>query len=136
MRAGALVANALLAACAGNANLPKPDDVVTGHVTYRERIALPVDAELAVQLIDVSRQDSADAAVADTTIRPEGRQVPIPYVLRFDPKRIDPRHEYAIRATIVSGGRPVFTTPDTIKVVTHDHPRMVNLILSAVSGER
>lgn len=129
MRPGALISATLLAACAGNTNLPKPNDAVTGHVTYRERMALPDDAELAVRLVDVSRQDSAGAAVADTTIRPDGRQVPIPYVLRFDPKRIDPRHDYAIRATILSGGRPIFATPTTIKVITRDHPRMVNLVL-------
>jgi putative lipoprotein len=130
MRCSALVAAGLLAGCAGNANLPKPDNAVRGHVTYLERMALPADAEVAVQLFDVSRQDTAATPVADTTIRPDGRQVPLPFVLRFDPKRIDPRHDYAVGATITSEGRPAFTTTTTVKVITRDHPTMVDLVLS------
>jgi putative lipoprotein len=125
-----LLAAALLAGCAGNPNLPPAPNWISGHVTYRERMALPADAELRVMLIDASRRDSADAPAADTLIRPDGRQVPLPFVLRFDPRRIDHRHDYAIRATISSAGRPIFTTPGVVKVVTRDHPNMVDLVLS------
>lgn len=126
----ALASAVLLASCAGNPNLPPPANWVSGHVTYRERVALPSDAELHVALIDVSRPDSAAAPVADTLIRPDGRQVPLPFVVRFDPKRIDRRHDYAIRATITAAGRLAFTTPDVVKVVTRDHPNMVDLVLT------
>lgn len=128
-RAVALAAAALLVSCAGNPNLPPPPNWIGGHVTYRERVALTADAELRVMLIDASRQDSADAPVADTLIRPDGRQVPLPFVLRFNPRRIDHRHDYAIRATISSAGRAIFTTPGVVKVVTRDHPNMVDLVL-------
>lgn len=127
-QAGAAVI--LAASCAGNPNLPPPPNWISGHVTYRERVALPADAELRVMLIDASRRDSADAPVADTVIRPDGRQVPLAFVLRFDPKRIDRRHDYAIRATITSGGRVAFITPGVVKVVTGDHPNMVDLVLT------
>jgi putative lipoprotein len=99
-------------------------------------MALPADAEVRVILIDATRQDSAGAPVADTLIHPDGRQVPLPFVLRFDPRRIDQRHDYAVRATISTGGRPVFTTRGVVKVVTRDHPNMVDLVLirTPVSG--
>lgn len=125
-----LLAATLFASCAGNPNLPPPANWVSGHVTYRERVALPADAELRVVLVDASRGDSAEAPVADTVIRPDGRQVPLPFVLRFDLRRIDRRHDYAIRATITTGGRPTFTTPGVVKVVTRDHPNMVDLVLT------
>jgi putative lipoprotein len=125
-----LAAAGLLAGCAGNSNLPKPGQFVTGHVTYRERVALPTDAEVRVVLLDVSRQDAAATPVADTTIRPGGRQVPLPFALRYDPRRIDPRHDYAIRATITSGGQLAFTTTAVVKVITRDHPTMVDLMLT------
>ena len=124
----------LAASCAGNPNLPPPPNWISGHVTYRERVALPADAELRVMLIDASRPDSAEVPVADTVIRPDGRHVPLPFVLRFDPRRIDRRHDYAIRATITSGGRAAFTTPVVVKVVTGDHPNMVDLVLTRVRG--
>jgi putative lipoprotein len=134
--AHALAAAMLAASCAGNPNLPPPPNWVSGHVTYRERVALPADAELRVMLVDASRHDSADVPVADTVIQPGGRQVPLPYVLRFDPRRIDRRHDYAIRATITSGGRVAFTTPAVVKVVTRDHPNMVDLVLTRAQGSR
>lgn len=134
MRTIALAAVALIAGCAGRPNLPAPSPVVTGHVTYRERVALPSDAEVRVVLLDASRQDAAATPVADTTIPPAGRQVPLPFALRYDPKRIDPRHDYAIRATITSGGQLAFTTTAVVKVITRDHPTMVDLILSPLQA--
>jgi putative lipoprotein len=129
----ALAAAVLLASCAGNPNLPPPPNWISGHVTYRERMALPPDAEVRVTLVDASRQDSA-AVVADTVIRPRGPQVPVPFVLRFDRRRIDERRDYALRATITSGGRLAFTTPTVVKVVTRDHPNMVDLVLTRVQA--
>jgi len=126
----AILVPGLLAGCAANTNMPKPDTVVTGHATYLERVALPADAELRVQLFEVSRQDAAATPVADTTFRTEGRQVPLPFAVRYDPKRINPRHDYAVRATITSGGRLAFTTTDVIRVITRDHPTRVGLVLS------
>jgi putative lipoprotein len=46
--------------------------VVTGSVSYRERIALPPDAVVKVQLSDVSRQDAPAPLIAETTVQPEG----------------------------------------------------------------
>jgi putative lipoprotein len=134
MRLGCLLGAALLAACAGNRSGTVSAPAVSGHVTYRERMALPPDAELRVQILDVSRMDAAATSVADTTIRPEGRQVPLPFMVRYDPKRLAPRHDSAIRATITSGGQLTYTTPTVVKVITRDHPTMVNLVLSQVQA--
>ncbi|HET6577532.1 MAG TPA: YbaY family lipoprotein [Gemmatimonadales bacterium] len=123
----------LLAACAGNARMGDPAGRVAGSATYRERMALPPDAELRVQLFDMSAQDSAPTQVADTTVRPEGRQVPLPFVLRYDPKAIDPKHVYAVRATILSARGPLFTSTAVVKVITWDHPDRVDLVLTRVA---
>ena len=50
--------------------------MVTGTITYRERIALPENAIVNVQLQDVSLQDVAATVIAETTITTPG-QVPI-----------------------------------------------------------
>ncbi len=131
MRHFALAAAALLTGCAGNTTTSRAPTAVTGHVTYRERVALPADAEVRVQLLDVSRQDVAAAAVADTTIKPDGRQVPLPFLVRFDPKKIDPRHDYAVRATITMGGQLAFTTTAVVRVITRDRPTAVDLVLTS-----
>jgi len=120
----------VLGACAGNAPRPGPPGAVTGTVTYRERMALPASAELRLQLFDVTSPGPATTPVADTTVRAEGRPVPLPFVLRYDPKRIDPRHVYALRATLLIDNQPLFATRAVIKVITWDHPDRVDLVLS------
>ncbi len=123
----------VLAACAGNSSMSGMPGTVAGSVTYREHLALPTDAALRVQLFDMTGQDSVPAAVADTTLQPEGRQVPLPFLLRYDPKDIDPTHVYALRATILSGTQAIFTTHAVVKVITWDYPDRVDLVLTRVT---
>ncbi|MGH7718283.1 MAG: YbaY family lipoprotein [Gemmatimonadaceae bacterium] len=111
------------------------EGVVTGSVTYRERMALPPDAVVEVRLFDVSRQDVAAPVIADTTILPGGRQVPIPFALRYDPGRIEPNRTYAIRATIRSGVQMLFTTDAVHRVITQGNPTRVDLSLVRVAAE-
>lgn len=80
-----------------------------GDVVYRERMALPPDARVTVQLLDVSLADAPSQTIAETRFRPRG-QVPIPYSLRFDAAKLKPRHSYALRATISVGDRLWFTS--------------------------
>ncbi len=47
--------------------------VVTGSVAYRERIALPPDAVVELWIADASPENVAAPIVAETTVRPEGR---------------------------------------------------------------
>ncbi|MGH7726622.1 MAG: YbaY family lipoprotein [Candidatus Eiseniibacteriota bacterium] len=117
------------------ASTPAASESVTGTVAYRERMALPPDAVVEVSLLDVSRADAPAETVADSTIRAEGRQVPIPFGLSFDPKRIDERHSYVVRATIRSEGRILFTTDTAYEVITCGNPRNADLVLVRVSDD-
>lgn len=72
---------------------------ISGEVTYRERIALPPQAILTVQLSDISLADAPAAVVAEQVIRRVG-QVPISFELSFDPGAIQPKQTYAITARI------------------------------------
>jgi putative lipoprotein len=107
---------------------------VTGSVAYRERIALPPDAVLEVRLSDVSRQDVAAPVIAETTVMPAGRRIPIPFELRYDPVKIEPKRTYALRATISSAGRMMFTTTNSYPVITRGNPTKVNLMLERVAA--
>ena len=128
-----LAALAALAACGAGTTLPAPSRAVAGHVSYRERMALPPDAEVRIAIVDASRADSS-RPVADTTMPVAGGHVPLPFTLPFDRERIDPRRDYAIQATITSGGKPLFTTPLVVRVITHDHPTQVDLMLARAPG--
>jgi uncharacterized lipoprotein YbaY len=79
---------------------PVLSGVLTGTVTYLQRIALPPNAIVEVQLADVSLADAAATVIVSQTIETKGMQVPIPYELNYDPAQIDPRMTYAVSARI------------------------------------
>ncbi len=124
-----IVAAAVTLACTGNSQVTPQTASVTGTVAYRERLALPPDAVVQVQLTDVSRQEVAAPVVAETTITTAGRQVPLPFELRYDPARIEANRSYAVRATIRSEERLLFTTATAIPVLTRGNPGRVALTL-------
>lgn len=107
---------------------------VTGTVAYRERMALPPDAVVQVQLSDVSRQDAPAMVVAETTITPAGRQVPLPFELNYVAGAIDQKHSYAVRATIRSGDQLLYTTNTAAPVITRGNPTQVPLMLVRAGG--
>jgi putative lipoprotein len=81
---------------------------VAGEVVYRERIALPPDALLVVELADVSLVD-APIVIAKRRVAPAGN-VPIKFEIGFDRKAIQQGRTYALQARIAVGERLMFTT--------------------------
>lgn len=109
--------------------------VVRGTVAYRERLALPADAVIEVWITDVSPQVTAAPVIAETTVRPEGRQVPISFELRYDPGKIDSSRTYGIRAAIRGGGGIMFAADSARPVITQGHPTQVALWLKRAITE-
>ncbi len=81
--------------------------VLTGTVTYRERMMLPPDAVIRVQLEDVSRADAPAIILASDRLEPRGGP-PFGFRLEYDPGQISPRHSYALRARVEADGRLLF----------------------------
>ncbi|MHA6684191.1 YbaY family lipoprotein [Mesorhizobium sp. A556] len=85
------------------------EQVVRGEVLYRERIALPPNAVLSVQLADVSRADAPAAILGEQKIVPAG-QVPIKFEIKFDPSVIQTNMSYALQARITVDDKLWFIT--------------------------
>src|SRR5450432_1136529 len=101
---------------------------ITGTVTYLQRSGLPKDAVVLVRLQDVSFQDVQPAKIiAEQTIPLEGQQVPVPFRLSYADADIDPAHSYAVRATISSGGKLLFTSTSSYPVITGGAPKSVEI---------
>lgn len=77
---------------------------LVGTVSYRERIAVPKYAILEVSLIDTSIADKDAQIIASGQMRTRG-QMPIPYRLRINNKRIVRGHAYALQARILVDGK-------------------------------
>lgn len=114
-------------------NPPSPaaaQSKVTGTVSYLVRMALPPEAVIEVQLLDVSVADAPSKVVAEQTITLGGRQVPVPFSLDFDPAKIQQNHTYLVSGRILVGGQPRFISDKTYSVITHGNPMTVELILN------
>lgn len=96
---------------------------VTGTVTYRQRIALPADAVLSVQLVNVSRQDAPTTVLAEQ-VGPASGTVSQPYAftLGYDPQQIVASNTYAVQARITVGGQVRFVSTQTHLVITQGRP--------------
>lgn len=96
--------------------------ILTGTVTYLQRIALPSGSVVEVQLQDVSRADAQAQIIASQTITTAGENVPIPFRLSYDPAQIDPRFTYALSARITINGELRWINTESYAVLTHDAP--------------
>jgi putative lipoprotein len=87
----------------------------TGEVTYRERIALPPDADLTVTLVSLDANGKPYAIGATALIEPTG-QVPLQFVLDVRSDAILDDTDYGLIAEIRSGGVPMFRNPVPVRV--------------------
>ncbi|CAK2169030.1 putative lipoprotein [Vibrio crassostreae] len=93
--------------------------VISGTVSYRERIALPENAVVTVTLEDISLADAPSTVIATQEFTTDGKQVPFAFELSYDNNKIKANHRYNMRASIHVDGKLRFTT-DTIKSVITD----------------
>lgn len=101
---------------------------MTGTVTYREQMALPADAVIEVRLSDVTDPE-ATKPMGFAKVAAEGRPVPIPFQLRYDPGKVLDSHIYVLRAAIRSGGKMLYATDTAYPVLTQGKPATAELML-------
>ena len=87
-------------------------DIITGSVSYLERIAMPPSAEVRVVLVD-----AAQAEVAEITTTMADRQVPIPFAIELPDDVAGEQPAYALQAEISIDGQVQFATPEALPVV-------------------
>ena len=119
---------------------PTPNNAmpsVSGTVTYRERVAMPDNAVLTVQLQDVSRSDAPAQRIAEQRIVFAGRQVPLTFDLHYDAARIDPKHTYSVSARITVDGQLHFLSTSAYRVLTQGNPATLQMVVhSPASSDR
>ncbi len=85
----------------------EPTVPLTGTVTYRERMALPPDAELYVSLY--RRTSGGRSLIAESRTPTEGKNIPLPFSIAI-PKADSSSMAYELSASILSGGATLFST--------------------------
>jgi putative lipoprotein len=115
-------------------NLAAEERKLFGQVFYKEKLALPPDAKLTVQLADISQQEATARIVGETTVTPAGR-MPVPFQIPFDPKAIRSADNYALQARITVGGSLLFTTAQNHSVAPLSAGPQA-LVLQHVAGQK
>jgi putative lipoprotein len=77
-------------------------------------MALPSNAVFEATLEDVSKADAPAEMIGQARIEGPANP-PIRLQITYDPSDIDPSHRYAVRARILVGGKPFFTTTSTTR---------------------
>jgi len=95
---------------------------VTGTVTYRQRIALPPDAVLTVQIQDISLADAPAVVIGEQVIEEPG-QVPISFAVEYRYRDIEDSHMYGMQARIEDAeGNLLFINDTSFPVLTQGFP--------------
>lgn len=112
------------------------EQTIRGSVVYRERIALPPEANLTVQLLDVSLADVAAQVIGETKISDISGS-PIPYSLHFDANQLLPGHSYALQARIAAGDTLWFVndTRHAIEPENAQQPFDINVVMVRQSSD-
>jgi putative lipoprotein len=121
--------------CKLNKPAETPSSVITGTVTYLQRMALPPNAVIDVKLEDVSQANAPAQVIVEQKLTLGNRQVPILYELKFDPAKVDARHSYALSATISLDGVTRFAHEQPYPVLTMGNTSHVDMVLQQVNGE-
>jgi putative lipoprotein len=111
---------------------PLTGAAVTGTVTYLERMALPPNAVMQVQLLDVSLADAPSKVIAEQSTNLGQHQVPVPFTLSYDPAKIDEKHSYSASAKITVEGKVWFASDRSYPVVTKGNPTHADITLKQV----
>jgi putative lipoprotein len=101
---------------------------ITGTAIYRERVALSPAAVFDAALEEETQTEVTGKVIAKVRRENPG-QVPIAFEIAYDPRRIDPRRTYLVRASIHEHGRLRFTGTEVVAVLTHGHGRKVTVLM-------
>lgn len=104
---------------------------VSGTLTYRDRIALPANAIVTVQIAEL-RAGVTPPIIAEQRFTTNGAQPPFRYTISYDPARINASAQYTIQSNISVDGQVRFSTNQIYRVITGGAPVSdVNIVLVA-----
>ncbi len=114
------------------------DSVVSGDVVYRQRIALPEDAVVFVQIRNISLADAPpeQTLLGEQIIENPG-QVPVPFRVRYQSGEVVENVMYGVGARIEDGnGNLLFISAEATPVITQGNPTSnVELTVEPIGAE-
>jgi len=100
--------------------------IVTGTVSYRERIALPRRCVLSVELVELNRRGQRIRTVDSRRVA-VGTLNTIAFELNYNARDIIPNRRYAVEARIRNDARTIMQNRSTYYVLTDNAPSHVDI---------
>jgi putative lipoprotein len=126
-----LVVSMLLALPA--AALAQNTSTVTGTVNLRQRIALPNNAVVAVQIAEV-RQGAPALVIAEQTFTTNGAQSPIQFSIQYDKARVNTSAVYIVQGNLKINGQLRYSTSSQYRVITQGNPTNVAVTMDGIGS--
>lgn len=106
---------------------------ISGDVHTQERVTLPADATLTVELIDTT-PDARGGRLARLALATRGRQVPLSFELPVHAADLSTARSYQLRATLISGGGELLFAG--VQTLSGDAARRISLRLAQAGESR
>ncbi|MEI6179751.1 MAG: YbaY family lipoprotein [Chloroflexales bacterium] len=104
---------------------------VSGTLTYRDRVALPANAVVTVQIAEVPTAGRSGLVIAEQRFTTNGAQPPFRYNIPYDSARIDAAKQYTVQANIKLGGQIRYATNTVYRVISQGAGVIdINLVLA------
>ena len=127
----ALLGLALLLAAPASAQAQSSGSVI-GTATILQRVALPNNAVVTIQLADATRSGTPAQVLFEQRFTTNGAQAPFAFNLKYDPIRIVGAGTYIVQGNITVDGRLRYTTTRQYRVITGGNPANIGVVLDAV----
>ena len=118
----------LVEGCVGTAPGRDLEGVLRGNVTYLRRTPLPPDADLVVQLRQLSAPGEPPRLVVERRIESPG-QIPIAFELRYDRRTIDVTRRHELAALVLRGEQTLLMSGSAYPVLSGRYPDQVEVVL-------
>jgi putative lipoprotein len=108
-----------------------------GTLTSLDRTALPEGTRARVLLEDAARADAPPAELGSTLITTSGNQMPLHFLIRYDPARVAPPGSPRLQARIETATGRLMSVTDTAKPIPAEGPAPspVELMLVRIGGQ-
>ncbi len=114
--------------CRGPTSVKDREGVIRGTVTYLQKIPLPPDADLVVQLRQLSAPGEPPRLVVERIIESPGK-LPVSFELRYDRRSLDATRRHELVALILRGERTLLMSGSAYPVLSGRYPDPVEIVL-------
>ncbi|GEM_PF-1411848 len=126
-----LISMTLLSAC-GEAK----QFAVTGVIDHPHSMIFPEGTVMTIELVDITKEGSPGKTIAQNVVKDQQLIIPMPFVVTYDPGKINEEHHYSIRVTIEDGeGKWTYGNEQEVPVITQGNPRVhIDVMVDLVKG--